>query len=387
MRLGMKRELEAQVMLTVCICKWRDRSDLRFTSIAKLTKIDNELQILSRLEIENEQLNEKKAILNAELTNLVSNIETKQNELNQLLETYNKQFENINIVAKNQDEIQKITSELEIASITTVELDKKIYSWAEPIHIMITDPSANHDSNRIEIIGSDTSSSVEIISSGGISLSNYPLIETKSDSGIFFGLVQLTGFADYDVNNDGIDNDATGSFDHTGGHTLGTLPGFPNDSISVQYHRTPDETVVGSALVRWNLGDAFFGGFYTYDENTIDGSFLPQPDSYRHDETAQIIVGDLDLNIRSGERDTVVVKVFSDSDPNGMFLTLNETGPNYAYFTGLLQFSLDETRVSEGILKVSPGDKITLVYLDKTLPNPYKIGDELEITFSANILD
>jgi len=52
MRLDMKKELEAQVMLTVCISKWRDRSDLRFKSIAELTKIPKGTlqRILPRLE-------------------------------------------------------------------------------------------------------------------------------------------------------------------------------------------------------------------------------------------------------------------------------------------------------------------------------------------------
>jgi len=52
MRLGMKHELEAQVMLTVCISKWRDGSDLRFKSIAELTKIPGGTlqRVLPRLE-------------------------------------------------------------------------------------------------------------------------------------------------------------------------------------------------------------------------------------------------------------------------------------------------------------------------------------------------
>ena len=48
----MKRELEAQVMATVCLIKWRDDSDLRFTSISKLTKIPGGTlqRVLPRLE-------------------------------------------------------------------------------------------------------------------------------------------------------------------------------------------------------------------------------------------------------------------------------------------------------------------------------------------------
>lgn len=52
MRLRMKKELEAQVMAVICLSKWRDGSDLRFTSIAELTKISKGTlqRVLPRLE-------------------------------------------------------------------------------------------------------------------------------------------------------------------------------------------------------------------------------------------------------------------------------------------------------------------------------------------------
>jgi len=52
MRLDMKKELEAQVMVVICLSKWRDGSDLRFTSIAELTKISKATlqRVLPRLE-------------------------------------------------------------------------------------------------------------------------------------------------------------------------------------------------------------------------------------------------------------------------------------------------------------------------------------------------
>jgi len=39
MRLRMKSDLEVQVMLGVCLAKWENGVDLRFTDIAKITKI------------------------------------------------------------------------------------------------------------------------------------------------------------------------------------------------------------------------------------------------------------------------------------------------------------------------------------------------------------
>jgi len=52
MRLGMNRELEAEVMVTICLAKWISNSDLRLTDITQLTEISQPTlqRILPRLE-------------------------------------------------------------------------------------------------------------------------------------------------------------------------------------------------------------------------------------------------------------------------------------------------------------------------------------------------
>ena len=52
MRLEMNRELEAQVMVTICLAKWISNSDLRLTDITQLTEISQPTlqRILPRLE-------------------------------------------------------------------------------------------------------------------------------------------------------------------------------------------------------------------------------------------------------------------------------------------------------------------------------------------------
>jgi len=52
MRLGMKSELEARVMSCVCLAKWENGVELRFTDIAKITKIPKSTlqRVLPRLE-------------------------------------------------------------------------------------------------------------------------------------------------------------------------------------------------------------------------------------------------------------------------------------------------------------------------------------------------
>lgn len=347
-----------------------------------IDKISLELKTLSNLNGTDSVIIKNIQFLDSEKNNLSLQIESQTSELYLLSASYEKQFKNIKIVTNNQEDIKKITAELEQITSSAIELDKKIYSWTEQIRISITDPLANSDPNKIETIGLDDSSNVEI-SSEGLYLSNYPLIETSSNSGIFFGLVQLTGFSDYDANNDGVKNDAIGQLDHTGKQSSGQLPVFPNNDIIVKYHRNTDEIITSSALVRWNLGEAFFGDVYIDSEKTVN--FRPYPTEYSLVDSPTIVVNDLDLNIRPTEKDSVVVKVFSDSDPNGIFVTLTETTENSSYFTGRMYFGFEETKISNNVLKSSTGDTITLVYLDKTLPNPYEVGDELKITYSINL--
>jgi len=52
MRLGMKSELEIQIMLGVCLAKWENGVDLRFIDITKITKIPKSTlqRVLPRLE-------------------------------------------------------------------------------------------------------------------------------------------------------------------------------------------------------------------------------------------------------------------------------------------------------------------------------------------------
>ena len=69
---------------------------------------------------------------------------------------------------------------------------------------------------------------------------------------------------------------------------------------------------------------------------------------------------DCDLNLSDSQIDTVQVTVASDSQPGGVVLTLTETAPESAAFLASFSFS-----ASGGAdLIVSPGDQVTLTYLD-----------------------
>lgn len=69
---------------------------------------------------------------------------------------------------------------------------------------------------------------------------------------------------------------------------------------------------------------------------------------------------DCDLNISDAAVDTVDVLITSDSQPGGLVLTLTETAPESAAFLASFPFSAS----GAGGLAVSPGDEVTVTYID-----------------------
>jgi hypothetical protein len=137
----------------------------------------------------------------------------------------------------------------------TVELDQKVYTWTDKVYLTIVAPDHNFDSNLIDEIGESATDPIKV-STRGNDIDNYKLVETGTDTGIFTGEVILTGFTPFDSNGDGTENDVSEitSADGTG-PTDGFLATDDDDGITVSFEFSEDETVVGSALIRWNIGE------------------------------------------------------------------------------------------------------------------------------------
>jgi hypothetical protein len=91
-------------------------------------------------------------------------------------------------------------------------------------------------------------------------MKTYKLVETGTDTGIFTGEVILTGF-NFDADGDSTTGNSSGYDVTTGsatgsGPTDGRLPTSDDDGLTVSFEFSEDETVVGSALIRWNIGEA-----------------------------------------------------------------------------------------------------------------------------------
>ena len=252
----------------------------------------------------------------------------------------------------------------------TVHLDKEVYSWTDKVHITVTSPFHNFDSKVIEEIGAVQPYTIRMHTSSS-NIDSYKLVETGPNTGIFAGEIILTGFL-HDADGSGSNNDHL-PYEDTAPMTSGSGPvdGFlensNSDAISVQFDYSEDVTIVGYAEIQWNTGKIQW----------LEASY---PDS----GTGVVRVVDPDMNWNPEAVDNFDVDVWSDSDAGGIDLTVTETNSSTGIFEGTVFFSTTDES-SGHRLRVASGDTITAEYEDNTLPKPYTIQDELDITSTSMI--
>jgi hypothetical protein len=255
----------------------------------------------------------------------------------------------------------------------TIELDQKVYTWTDKVYITIVAPDHNFDGGLVDEIGESERDPIKI-STRGHDIDNYKLVETGTDTGIFTGEIILIGFehdADGDVSTGegktGFDKGSQITSKNQSGPTDGFLETDDDDGITVSFEFSEDETVVGSALIRWNIGEV---------------QWLEA--SYPASGTGVVRVIDPDMNLDPEAVDNFDVDVWSDSDAGGIDLTVTETNEATGIFEGTVFFTI--TNESSGHrLRVAEGDTVTAEYEDNTLPDPYTTADELDITATSLI--
>ncbi len=254
----------------------------------------------------------------------------------------------------------------------TVELDQKVYTWTDRVYTTVVAPDHNFDPNLIDTIGDNRDNQVTV-STRGNSLNNYKLVETGVDTGIFTGYVILTGDENLKAPG-GVDGSGTeprgtngGAFPSGTGPTDGFIPAEDSDGVSVSFEFTKDQTVTGSALIRWNIGEI---------------KWLEA--SYPANGQGVLQIVDPDMNLDPKAVDKFDTSVWSDSDSGGIKLTMTETGEATGIFQGTTYFTTN-FQSSGNRLHVAEGDTVTGEYKDRTLPAPYTPADQLRLTSTTFI--
>jgi hypothetical protein len=262
---------------------------------------------------------------------------------------------------------------------SSLNFDKVTYTWTDKILITIFAPDFNFDRNMIDEIGNDSFNPIKI-STRSHTLDHYKLVETGSNTGIFVGEITLTGFchnADGDSTtgaktrnskcNIGDDTNPKTEPLQNGGPTNGFLESDNNDGFVVSFEYTENQTILDSAPIRWNIGEVQWS----------------EP-NYLTSGSGIVRVIDPDMNLNPEAIDNFNIDVWSDSDTGGVDLTLTETGETTGVFEGMVFFTTANESSGSRLL-VAQGNTITAEYEDNTLPNPYAVADQLNVSSVSTI--
>ncbi|MDE1866515.1 MAG: hypothetical protein KGI08_02240 [Thaumarchaeota archaeon] len=267
----------------------------------------------------------------------------------------------LNVYAQSN---QNVTISSGISS-SPIQFDKKVFSWTDRVGITIYAPDFNSDPNLIDTIGDTEDDKINVCTTGHCI--PYKLVETGTNTGVFSGYVDLTGDPSQ-KGASGIDGNGenpsgmTSTCNTICGPTDGMLPTTGNDGISVSFEYSRDQTVTGSALIRWHMGEV---------------QWL-QP-NYPSNGQGTLQIVDPDMSIIPNAINKFDTNVWSDSDSGGIKLTMTETDKGTGVFQGTVDFTTQYPS-SGNRLHVSDGDTVTGQYIDRTLPPPYSPSDQSKLT-------
>ena len=186
--------------------------------------------------------------------------------------------------------------------------------WTDRINVLIYAPGWNFDSDKIDQIGA-VSNPIDVYTDAA-RVDNVEFSETGPDTGIFFGVVKMTGDKMYTVHDTfkttvktpGMTADPDGmnisSYDRA--VMIATSP--QDGRITVSWEANDDVTVAKSAHYGWQVGQVEF-----------------DKDAYDVNEKVTFFMRDADLWKHHREFFTNYVKVYSDSDRAGIHVGVQFT--------------------------------------------------------------
>lgn len=238
-----------------------------------------------------------------------------------------------------------------------IYFDRDVYSWTDKVRVTIAAPAWNANEYGIDSIGDDSDHPIKI-STSSASLNRYELTETSHNSGVFTGEIILSGFA-HDVDGDG-DDDTTPRTSGSGPNG-GFLESDRDDGLTISFEFADGVVLTESAHIQWNVGVVEFSN-----------------PNYLEDDQVVIRIIDPDMNLNPETLDDLKIDVSSDSDSAGIEVVATETDDESGVFEAVIILTQSDES-SGNRLRALPGDSITAIYQDRTLPAPDSIQDELDI--------
>ena len=249
-----------------------------------------------------------------------------------------------------------------------VELDCREYPCTASVGIRAILPDFGPaDGGQSVTIGDDRQVCWVAISTSEGSLDGYRLAEEDPGSGIFAGTVSLTGLVGMGSRKSAA-RGVTHEYTRGAGPHDGMLACKPHDAVRVSVKSAFAREARAEAPVRWHIGDV----------RMSKAVYLPG-------EEAAVRVADADMSVSRDRPDEFQVRAWSDSDKEGIPVTVRETSRDSGVFEGRFATGDVPSSPEESILEAADGDTVYAEYVDETLPDPYSNNDSVEITTSALI--
>lgn len=247
------------------------------------------------------------------------------------------------------------------------------YAWEGKINVMIYAPGWNEDSQNFDTIGTEEETAIGVIvrnntegTSGAVkSLSPCGFVETGPDTGLFYGRIKLSG-TDLDAN-----GDTVGDMKFGGSSCANIAPGKKAP------HREAaklESTQAGALTVYWK---------YNHDDKQVisktakysmtEANIEFNQEYYEHDERILIKLTDKDMKGKPKDKAVVYTRVYSDSDPAGIYLEFGKKLP-----PAILHLT-DQDESNGRVLYAQPGDRIFAEYDDYLMPPVDSEGNEYSI--------
>ena len=181
--------------------------------------------------------------------------------------------------------------------------------WTDRVNVLIYAPGWNEDTDKIEQIGT-TENPIDVYTDAN-RVNGVEFTETGPDTGVFMGVVKLTGAMRYTVHDTylttvktpgmSMDPDMMNISAHDRAVMIGTST--QDGRLTVDWEYNEDRHVYRTGYYTWQIGQAEF-----------------HKDTYDINEKVTFFIRDTDLWKHHREFFTNYVKVYSDSDKAGIFV-------------------------------------------------------------------
>ena len=216
------------------------------------------------------------------------------------------------------------------AATTMQDCDEKYdgYTWTDRIYVLIYANGHNYDTDKIDTIGKNQNSGNIKVTTRDSSSTNVVFSETGPDTGVFLGVVKMTGQMSHAVHDENgvtvkamgmnMDNYHTSCSMMQKNMGMCTMVGHESSSydwavklktnvqdgaVSVTWEVNEDINIVKSATWSWRMGEIAF-----------------DKEQFSLDESITFKLHDADLWVHHGGFHTYYMHAWSDSDTAGIYV-------------------------------------------------------------------